>query len=200
MWNWFKTFVSDYAPWTFVDWLIYTKSGHTFVMFFVLAIISAVGRLWAVANSVRHDLLVALLALSVATILIGLWELICWLFSLKRRASIVPLTSPQEQILHQATVNWLRRRLEYPNLKVQHCGLFGSILREHHSTSDVDLAVLIEQVSERRFRYIAREIRKHIAVEFKRQFGHRLQVQFFAAEETSRFHEFGQRDKYEVLF
>jgi predicted nucleotidyltransferase len=199
MWTWLKEFIRDYVAWTFLDWLVYTRSGHAFIALVGLGIMSAAARLMPFLASYRHELGAAVLALSVAAIITVLFEMA--VVARRRLARpVLPRTIAQEQILHENAADWLRKRLVGRTLKVQHAGLFGSILSHHYKTSDVDVAVLIEPVSKRRFRYIARELRSVIAEEFRNQFGHRLQVQLFAATEMARFDDFCSRDSYESLF
>lgn len=114
--------------------------------------------------------------------------------------SVPVLVGSQEQTLRDAVRPWLKSRLAASKLQVEHAGLFGSILRDHYTTSDVDLAVLVKPVTEKRFGRIAACLRGVVARDFKESFGHRLQVQFFSANDIDAFNTFCTDDKFEALF
>ncbi len=114
--------------------------------------------------------------------------------------SMLPRERLDDKGLHDQARSWLESRLSDRKLLVEHAHLFGSVVHDHYSTSDVDVAVTFKAASEKKIGKAGRRLRGEVAQDFKRTFGHRLHFQFFCAQEAEDQNQFlGAAGKYERL-
>ena len=94
-----------------------------------------------------------------------------------------------DQELREQSAQWLIKRLSNKKMKVERAILFGSIVHDHFPTSDVDVIVVIEQMSNRQSGIAGRKV-KELRAEFKARFNHALHLQFYLASEKDRLNKF----------
>jgi predicted nucleotidyltransferase len=102
----------------------------------------------------------------------------------------VPGHRLDDDSLHDAVPNWIRKWVDRNKIKLQRAMLFGSIVHEHYPTSDVDVIFFSEPVSKRQATVMGRKIKTGMRDEFQRRFGHRLHVQLFLHTEAEGLKEF----------
>jgi hypothetical protein len=71
---------------------------------------------------------------------------------------------------------WLQSVFSDKGLRIRRAFLFGSILHDHYTTSDVDLVVLFDNLSDRRITKLVRRIKGKIRLDFQNTFSHLLHV------------------------
>lgn len=104
-----------------------------------------------------------------------------------------------DQELYKQSAQWLIKRLSDRKMRVDRAILFGSIVYDHFPTSDVDLIVVIKQMSYRKSGAAGKEVKK-LKAEFKERFNHALHLQFYLASEQDRLTKFlSGLGKYEEL-
>lgn len=89
-----------------------------------------------------------------------------------------------ESALRERVSTWLPESISAHKLVVSNLWLFGSVLRDHYPTSDVDLVVELPPLPAHRIAACVRKIRGLVTQDFERTFGHKLHVTFFCANEV----------------
>lgn len=106
------------------------------------------------------------------------------------RAQMIPIEELEGRDFHNRAKSWLKNRLSKRSLGVEQSFLFGSIVHEHYSTSDVDLCVVLKAAKEKRLKQIGQKLKSEVALDFKRTFGHSLHVSFLIINEQNRLANF----------
>jgi predicted nucleotidyltransferase len=101
-----------------------------------------------------------------------------------RKRPVPPLDEVRERELLEGVLSWLAIHLADPRLHITQAFLFGSVVRDHYATRDVDLAVEFTQGLERR---ASDRLRNKIAVQFKKEFQRQLHLKFCTVDELSDF-------------
>lgn len=107
------------------------------------------------------------------------------IWSEAHRHPVPGLEQAQERNLLQAAPSWLRIHLSDRKLHIQRAFLFGSVVRDHYPTADVDLVVVLVPSANRR--RAADRLRSELAVEFKLNFQRRLHLKFCIADDLTDF-------------
>ena len=104
-----------------------------------------------------------------------------------------------DQELHEQSAQWLIKRFSDTKMNVERAILFGSIVHDHFSTADVDLIVVIKEISYRKSTAAGRRV-KGLRADFKARFNHALHLQVYFASEKNRLTRFlSGLGKYEEL-
>ena len=103
----------------------------------------------------------------------------------RRRRPIPTMEQVRERELLETITSWLEQGLSDRKLHIQRAFLFGSVIHDHYSTNDVDLAVVLHSKANKQ--RAGDRLRNTLAVEFKRRFGHRLHLKFCNANEIAEF-------------
>jgi hypothetical protein len=110
-----------------------------------------------------------------------------------------PIEKLEDQALYEQARSWLRKRLSNRRMKVERAIVFGSVIYEHVPTTDVDVIVILRQMSDKASARSGQKI-KSLGKEFFERFGHELHVQLFLAREQARIDAFlAKLNKYEEL-
>jgi predicted nucleotidyltransferase len=110
-----------------------------------------------------------------------------------------PIEKLEDQALYERAKSWLQKRLSNKNMKVERAIIFGSVIYEHVPTTDVDVIVILRQMSDKASARSGQKI-KSLGKEFFERFGHELHVQLFLTREQERIDAFlAKLNKYEEL-
>lgn len=99
--------------------------------------------------------------------------------------------------LKKIVSKWLIAKLS--DSRVQQAALFGSVVHDHFTTSDIDVIVRFKQMPDAQVGKAVRHIKGPIAERFKDQFGHDLHVKFFMAAEKAGYEAFAANTKHEKI-
>lgn len=107
----------------------------------------------------------------------------------RREARRQPIDPEQmkERTLLVDIQNWLAGELSARKLHISNAFLFGSVVHDHYSTSDVDLVIVLESGTNKS-RAGAR-LRNDLAVRFKGTFNYPLHLEFKTVDELDGFLE-----------
>jgi predicted nucleotidyltransferase len=106
----------------------------------------------------------------------------------------------EDKELHEQASQWISTWLSDKNPYIQRAVLFGSVVYDQYATSDVDVIVFAQPMTDRKSARIGRKIKDEMRRDFNLRFGHPLHVQLFDANEKDRFEQFLSRlGKYEEL-
>ena len=95
---------------------------------------------------------------------------------------------------------WLSHALSDRKLGIRSVEMFGSVVREHYKTSNVNVIVCLASMRNSRIAASVRRIRGSIANDFERTFGHKLRVQFFCVSEEEDYQAFKTKvGKHEII-
>lgn len=104
-----------------------------------------------------------------------------------RHQPIIPSERVEQQELLERVTVWLRDNLAAYKLHIHQAFLFGSVVCDHYQTRDVDVCLVLDP--NRNQRRAGDVLRNQLAVQFKKEFGHRLHLKFCAPHEASGFLE-----------
>lgn len=99
----------------------------------------------------------------------------------------------EDKELREQASKWISNWLSDRKLCIQRAVLFGSVVYDHYATSDVDVIIVAEAMTNRKAARIGRKIKNEMRRDFNVRFGHPLHVQLFDATEKDRFEQFLSR-------
>ena len=100
-----------------------------------------------------------------------------------RRLPVVPAAELQKQELRREVISWLENRLAEKKTHTGRVFLYGSIVHDHYSSTDIDVVVVFKPGWERTIRRAAKYFHEEIRSAFRQRFGIPLHPKFYLASE-----------------